>query len=100
MMLVLSLVLMSSTAYAMDKEDARYQEMKKIKQEQREARAAKRSNPSTEKKNGFWQKEGERSGLSQSSTRIGGFFKKLNPAPFFKSKGEQYEARRANSNIK
>jgi hypothetical protein len=96
-MLVLSLVLMSSAAYAMDKNDARYKEMIKIKQEQREAREAKRKAAPVEKKPGFWSREKDRSGLGETGSRFGGVFQHLNPAPFFKSKGEQYEARKSGS---
>ena len=98
------LLLMSFTFYGVSRamtpeeaKEARFKEVKAIKDKQREARAAvKTAAPSAEKKTpGFWEKEGERSGLGGSGNRFGSFVKDLNPVPFFKEQRERYDARKA-----
>ena len=77
--------------------EAHRKEMKSVKDAQRQTREAKKStaqNPA-DKKPGFWDKEGERSGLGNSGNRVGTFFKNLNPVPFFKDQQEKYNARKA-----
>lgn len=93
-MVMLALALGGASAYAAKEDDPHYQEMKKYKAEQRAKKEAEKSNPSP-KKPGFWDREGERSGLSGTGQGISGFLKKLNPAPFFKNQQEKYEARKA-----
>ena len=100
--IVLSMFL-SATAFAakVDGPDtARHmhrEEMKKIKTAQRAARKTedrvKSSEPS--KWGRFWKKEGERSGLGNTGSGTGTFFKNLNPVPFFKKQEERYEARKS-----
>ncbi len=77
--------------------DAHRKEMKAIKDAQRQAREAKKSAPQNpaDKKPGFWEREGERSGLGSSGNRIGTFFKNLNPVPFFKDQQDKYNERKA-----
>mgnify|MGYP001591209862 CR=1 FL=1 len=77
--------------------EARFKEVKAIKEKQRLEREAEKKNPSVKEKGqpGFWEKEGERSGLGGSGTRTGNFLKNLNPVPFFKEQKEKYEARKA-----
>ncbi len=87
------------TSFALTPEEAReahFKEMKEIKDKQRQERAIEKKNPSP-KSNvpGFWEKEGERSGLGGTSSRMGNFFKNLNPVPFFKEQQERYDARKA-----
>ena len=93
-------IFIGTTAFAAEGPDAarrqHREEMKKIKQEMREHRKeteAVKKEPS--KMEQFWKKEGERSGLSGSGNKMGGWFKNLNPMPFFKNQGEQYNARKA-----
>ena len=76
--------------------EARFKEVKAIKEKQREARATMKTTvPSAQKKApGFWDKEGERSGLGGSGSRFGTFVKNLNPVPFFKEQKEKYDARK------
>jgi hypothetical protein len=81
-----------------EEKEARYEEMKKIKQAQRDAREAEKSGTGPvagKKEPGFWDREAERSGLS--GARFGNFFKKLNPVPFFKEQQERYNERKAAS---
>ena len=87
-------------SYAMTPEEvkeARFKEVKAIKEKQRQEREAmKTSAPSAEKKApGFWEKEGERSGLGGGGSRTRQFLRNLNPVPFFKEQKEKYEARKA-----
>ena len=98
------LLLMSLTFYgvshAMTPEEAKeahFKEMKAIKEKQRVARQEKKTTATPAEKNapGFWEKEGERSGLGGSGSRAGQFFKNLNPVPFFKEQRERYETRKA-----
>ena len=69
--------------------EAKREEMKKIKQAQREA---KKAAPPSEK-GGFWAREAERSGLS--GARANGFVRSMNPVPFLQKQKENYEARKA-----
>ncbi len=87
-------------AFAGDVSDPHYQEMKKLKEQQRTERLANKKNPQPENKSGFWHKEGERSGLGGSGNRMGNFVKSMNPAPFFKNQQEKYNARKAASSGK
>ena len=77
--------------------DAHRKEMKVIKDAQRQDREAKKSAPQNpaDKKPGFWDREGERSGLGSSGNKVGTFFKNLNPVPFFKNQQEKYNERKA-----
>lgn len=78
-----------------EEKEARYQEMKKIKDAQRQVRDTKKSAaPATEKKDTFWTREGERSGLGNSGNRAEQFLKNLNPVPFFKDQQDKYNARK------
>ncbi|OIO36112.1 MAG: hypothetical protein AUJ72_06135 [Candidatus Omnitrophica bacterium CG1_02_46_14] len=86
-------------AYSMTPEEAKeahFKEVKAVKEKQRAAReATKASSSANEKKApGFWEKEGERSGLGGSGSRMGQFIKNLNPVPFFKEQREKYDARK------
>ena len=87
-------------SYALTPEEAKeahFKEVKEIKEKQRQERSAiKAGSSSAEKKApGFWEKEGERSGLGGSGSRVGKFVKNLNPVPFFKEQRERYNARKA-----
>ena len=78
---------------------ARYahrQDIKKIKATLREAK--KNAPPEVKqpsKMDLFWKKEGERSGLGNTGSGAGNFFRNMNPVPFFKRQEEQYNARKA-----
>ncbi len=69
------------------------------RQEMKQIKAGQRANPvsknTADKKPGFWDREGERSGLGNSGNRASTFFKNLNPVPFFKNQQEKYNARKA-----
>lgn len=97
--LVLSLFVLSAQGFAAEGPDAarhaHREKMKVIKQAQREARKNAPKQPQGNA-NGFWSKEGERSGLNRMKPS-GEFLKNLNPMPFFKSQDEQYKARKAQS---
>ena len=98
--LFLVMLTASGLAVAMtpdEAQEAHRKEMKAIKDTQRQAREAKKANPSSaaDQTPGFWQKEGERSGLGGSGNRMGTFFKNLNPVPFFKDQQDKYNARKA-----
>lgn len=43
----------------------------------------------------FWAREGERSGLSESTASWGNFWKNINPGKFFADQKTAYEARKA-----
>ncbi len=45
----------------------------------------------------FWKNEGERSGLGDSGSRMGNFFRSLNPGPFLRNQEKRYEERKAAS---
>ena len=95
--LVLSLLVLSTQVFAAEGPDAaraaHRQEMKVIKQGQREARKNAPKAPRGES-NSFWSKEGERSGLNRMKPS-GEFLKNLNPMPFFKTQDEQYKELKA-----
>ena len=101
--LMLSLVFVATGAFASEKVGAdamraqHREEMKKIKQEMREKRAANPGPKAPSKMQEFWRKEGERSGLAGSGNGAGNFIKNLNPMPFFKSQDEQYKARKVSA---
>ena len=87
-------------SFAMTPEDVRqahFKEIKEIKEKQRQEKQAMKNNPpaSVKKAPGFWEKEGERSGLGGTGSRTSQFFKNLNPVPFFKEQRERYDARKA-----
>ena len=42
----------------------------------------------------FWQREGERSGLKESTSSWGNFWKNMNPGKFFKEQEASYNARK------
>ena len=68
-------------------------EMKKIKQSMHEtAKTQPQTTPSQGK--GFWEKEGERSGLGNSGSGVSNFISQLNPAPFFRDQNAKYKARK------
>ena len=92
--LVVALLAGGTSAYAVDRSDPRYQEIKELKDKQRAEREANKKNPPAENKNSFWHKEGERSGLGGSGNKVGSFIKNLNPAPFFKKQQEKYNDRK------
>ena len=50
-----------------------------------------------EKAGNFWSKEGERSGLKESTSSWGKFWEKANPATFFKTQQDNYNARKTGS---
>ena len=93
--LALALISWGTCAFAGDMNDPHYQEIKKLKEKQRAEREANKKNSPPADKNGFWQKEGERSGLGGTGSSIGNFLSNLNPAPFFKDQQEKYNARKA-----
>lgn len=84
-----------------EEKQARYNEVKKIKEAQRARRELEKNNPeiAASKEKTFWQKEGERSGLGGNGSRMNTFFRNLNPAPFFKSQQEKYNARKAAAGV-
>ena len=86
----------SSAMTPEEAKQAHFKDVKEIKEKQRQERKSVKNNPPTAKSNapGFWEKEGERSGLGGSSSRMGTFLKNLNPVPFFKEQQERYEARK------
>lgn len=45
----------------------------------------------------FWSREGERSGLKESTSSWGNFFKNVNPGKFFKDQQDAYNARKGNT---
>lgn len=45
----------------------------------------------------FWEREGERSGLKESTSSWGKFWQDANPGNFFRNQREAYEARKAGS---
>jgi hypothetical protein len=91
--LMLAVMLAGATAsYAA--ETASYDEMKAIKAKQRADREARKGSPAEPTKmQKFWKNEGERSGLGESSSRMGSFMRNLDPRPFFRRQKEQYDAR-------
>ncbi len=99
----LFLGLVCANAFAVSPEEAEkahYQEMRKIKEQQRVSHEAEKAGTpanATKKAPGFWEKEGERSGLGGNGSRFSNFFSNLNPVPFFKKQEEDYKARKAAS---
>ena len=73
------------------------EEMKAVKAAQRQEKAEGTSSPRTDKAPGFWEKEGERSGLGNSGSRVGSLVRSLNPVPFFKDQEAKYNARKGGS---
>lgn len=55
----------------------------------------RKTESTSEKKPGFWAREAERSGLGGSGSRMGSFFKNLNPGPFLQEQKRRYEERKA-----
>ena len=102
LLIMLFTVMTTAPAFSMspaEQENVRRQEMKIIKDKQRAEKEAMKL-AKTEAKEGpreksFWEKEGERSGLGGSGSRMGKFLRNLNPAPFFKDQDEKYKARKA-----
>jgi hypothetical protein len=97
---VMMAVMLAGATASIAAETATYDEMKAIKARQRQEREAKKSAIQSgtyqeTKMQKFWKNEGERSGLGSSKERVGTFFSRLNPAPFFARQREQYEARKA-----
>ena len=45
----------------------------------------------------FWAKEGERSGLKDSTSNWGNFWNNVNPVNFFKNQQDAYNARKGNA---
>jgi hypothetical protein len=95
-MFVLLAVFTFGGATAVLADDAHYEEIKKYKAAKRMAKEEARKNPAAAgtKEKGFWEKEGERSGLGDSGNRFGNAVKGMNPVPFFKNQREKYEARK------
>lgn len=91
-----------SFAFAAERGTAEYERLKEYKRAQREEREAQKANPEAGARKGksFWQKEGERSGLGGTGSRIRGIFKDLNPMPFLKEQQEKYNARKASAATK
>ena len=85
-----------------EQQKAHFQEMKAIKDKQRVDRDAEKkneaANSNAKKEKGFWEKEGERSGLG-GGNRAGHFLSNLNPVPFFKDQDERYKARKAATGV-
>ena len=50
-----------------------------------------------QKNNNFWAKEGERSGLKESTSSWGQFWTRANPVTFFKDQQNSYNARKSGS---
>ena len=100
MALFLFLTMVSAPAFAeavMMGPDAMRQEHRAELIQQRKARGDSgkpAAQASGNKEPGFWQKEGERSGLSNSGNRINQFFSALNPAPFFQDQEKRYNERK------
>ena len=77
---------------------AHREEMKKIKAAQRETRKnMPQAAADANKTPGFWEREGQRSGLGNSGSRVGNFLRNLNPVPFFKDQQERYNARKTSA---
>lgn len=97
--LVMGLAAFDASAMTPDEaRKARYEEVKKLKDAQRQQReAAKKEAGPSPKANGFWQREGERSGLSNPGGRVSSFVQNLNPAPFFAEQRRRYDERKGNA---
>ena len=99
-LVVFCLALTSSTAIAAEpvgydaQRHMHRMEMTKIKNAQREV---KKTTPASAQKNapGFWEKEGERSGLGGGGSKISTFVGSLNPVPFLKDQNAKFKARKA-----
>lgn len=108
MAMVLFLGMACGTVFALtpaEEKEMKFQEMKKIKDAQRVERDAMKSGNASQaaeptKMSRFWQKEGERSGLGNSRSRMGNFLGNLNPVPFFKEQQDRYEARKNQGSVK
>ena len=50
-----------------------------------------------EKSNNFWAKEGERSGLKESTSSWGQFWSNMNPGKYFQDQQTAYNARKSGS---
>ncbi len=50
-----------------------------------------------EKSNNFWAKEGERSGLKESTSSWGQFWSNINPGKYFQDQQTAYNARKSGS---
>ena len=48
----------------------------------------------SEKVGNFWAREGERSGIKESTSNWGSFWKNANPVNFFKNQQDAYNARK------
>ena len=75
--------------------NAHRREMKAVKDAQREARKNKPAVAPGDKKPSLWEKEGVRSGLSETGAGINTFIKNLNPVPFFREQDRRYKERKA-----
>ena len=82
----------TSTAFAAERGSEEYKKISEYKKAQRAAKANPAASVSKEK--GFWEKEGERSGLGGSGSRVGTFIGSLNPVPFLKDQNEKYKTRK------
>ena len=96
--LFLSMMFVGASAYAgMTPDQARQahrKEMKAVKDAQREARKNKPAVAPGDKKPSLWEKEGVRSGLSETGASINTFIKGLNPVPFFREQDRRYKERK------
>ncbi len=100
--LIVSVLFLSGLvpAFSAEPGSPEYQKMKEYKAAQRKAREAQEANGggnTVKKAPGFWDREGERSGLTQTGQGMGSFFKNINPVPFFKDQRERYQQRRASA---
>ena len=96
LMSVLFVIAFGFTAYAATPGTPEYDEMKKIKAEQRARREELRRNPAPEPPPGstFWDREAQRSGFAKSGMPLFAGMRKMNPVPFLKRKGHEYNTRK------
>ena len=104
---VLSIILVSSCAFAAEKvgpdaeREAHRNQMKAIKQAQREGKVKEQPGQKAEgKMAGFWRREGERSGLGDSGSNMNSFFKNMNPVSFLKNQEDAYNSRKGATTAK
>ena len=74
--------------------NAHREEVKALKKAMHDKQAAAPKADAANKGEGFWEKEGKRSGLGGGQNRFGNLVKNLNPAPFFKDQQARYDARK------
>ena len=91
--IALVVLISASSAMAAERGTPEYERLKEYKKAQREGKGTPGA-ASGKKAPGFWEKEGERSGLGSTGSNVGNFFRNLNPAPFFKNQEERYQQRK------